>query len=140
MAKYSFRFKDFCFPTLLFNYFSYVFRSMWIQAVILFVAFLLGSVFVNFSFKMTSYLGGAFIYIIISIVSGALYRFFLLKDFFTKYELMPLTGLRARKGKNILIILGAIIVVAIILKLIFAFILGATVSSITHSFGGYKGF
>lgn len=138
IARYSFRFSDFCFPTLLFSFFSYAFRSIWFKAGIFFAIFILSMLFIMFNIDKSSLFDYAISYFIISIIAAATYRFYLLKEFFTKYELMPVSKLRARKIVNILIAIGVVIVVAVILKLIFIFLVGVAVTSAIHSFG-YRG-
>lgn len=133
VARYSFRFKDFCFPTLLFNYFSYAFRSMWLQAGVLFAVFFISSIFIGYKIKESMFLEYISNYLIISVVAAATYRYFLLKDFFTKYELTPVAGLRARKILNVLITIGVIVVVSIVVKLIFAFAISSIIGSAMYS-------
>lgn len=130
VAKYSFRLKDFSLPTMIFSYFAYAYRSMWIHTAILVLAFTLGS---SVIWWLTSFFGASFIYISITMIVAASYKFVLLKEFFTKYEITPIPGIRARKLKNILIVIGAIAAVTIIIKLISMFVLGAALFSLGSS-------
>ncbi|MBT0880358.1 MULTISPECIES: hypothetical protein [unclassified Campylobacter] len=75
-----------------------------------------------------SYISYVLIYIIISVLTSATYRYFLLKEFFTKYELTPIS--KPRKLINILIAIGFIIALLLVIKLISLFIVGASVMAI----------
>lgn len=135
-ARYSFRLKDICLPTLLFSYFSYALRSMWIYAGIVYGAIVVLSFFGYFYFKPKglsnsfdfSYISYVLIYVIISVLTSATYRYFLLKEFFTKYELTLIS--KPRKPINILIAIGFIIALLLVIKLISLFIVGASVMAV----------
>lgn len=135
IAKYSFRLKDICLPTLLFNYFSYAFRSMWIYAAVLVAVFLISSFSINLQFLGKDvFFGYISTYLTISIVGASLYRFFLLKEFFQKYTLTPVTGFRARRLRNIFITIVFIVVVTAIIKMLISMIFAATVATAIHHY------
>lgn len=90
--------------------------------------------FISFAF-----LFAFLIYFLVAFLSSIFYRYYLIKDFLTKYELVKISGFRNKKPINIAIAIGVVVVAfgiyAIIHQIAYSMAVKSAIDAI-NLFGG----